>query len=111
MLSARQLLLMRRARDRAIGIAVAPLGAIALLPDPDFWRRVWCVSHVVARSVGEWTECIRGIVFIWACHGRAIILFVARGNNGRRDEPGLRSASLEFGTGRSHVGQVRQALA
>src|SRR3984893_6623088 len=49
MLSARQRLLMRRARDRAIGIAIAPIGAVALLPAPDFRRRVWSVSHVVAR--------------------------------------------------------------
>jgi hypothetical protein len=39
MLSARQLLLMRRACDRAIGIAIAPTGAVAL-PDPDFRRRL-----------------------------------------------------------------------
>src|SRR6516165_2050202 len=47
MLSARQLLLMRRARDRTIDIAIAPLGTVILLPDPDFRRRVCrCVSHV-----------------------------------------------------------------
>src|ERR1700722_1937766 len=56
MLSTRQLLLMRRARDRAIDIAIAPLGTVILLPDPDFRRRVCrCVSHVglafVARQV------------------------------------------------------------
>src|SRR3954451_8647128 len=51
MLSARQLLLVRRARDRAIGVAIAPLGTAFLLPDPDFRRRVFrCVGHVVARS-------------------------------------------------------------
>src|SRR5215468_9414047 len=58
MLSARQLLLMRRTCDRAIGIAIAPTGAVALLPDPDFRRRVFgCVSHVglafIARKVGR----------------------------------------------------------
>src|SRR5215204_2715219 len=58
MLSARQLLLTRRARDRAIGMAIAPIGAVALLPDPDFRRRVLrCVSHVglwcVARLMGR----------------------------------------------------------
>src|SRR5437660_12661944 len=58
MLSARQLLLMRRARDRAIDIAIAPLGTVVLLPDPGFRRRVFrCVSHVglafVARYVGR----------------------------------------------------------
>src|SRR4051812_3827515 len=47
MLAARQFLLMRRARDRAILIAIAPLGAVVLLPDPDFRRRIFrCVSHV-----------------------------------------------------------------
>src|ERR1700689_2822158 len=56
MLSARQRLLMGRARDGAIDIAIAPLGTVVLLPDPDFRRRV-CrfVSHVglafVARQV------------------------------------------------------------
>src|SRR5262249_43428141 len=58
MLSARQLLLMRRARDRAIGIAIAPLGTVVLLPDPDFRRRVFgCVSHIglscVAGKIGR----------------------------------------------------------
>src|SRR5580704_6283523 len=56
MLSTRQLLLMRRARDRAIDGAIAPLGTVILLPDPDFRRRVCrCVSHVgarVCRSIG-----------------------------------------------------------
>src|SRR5215203_3136566 len=57
MLSAWQLLLMRRACDRAIGVAIAPIGAIALLPDPDFRRCVFrCVGHVVARQVDEWIE-------------------------------------------------------
>src|SRR3954447_16268501 len=57
MFSARQLLFMRRAGDRAIGIAVAPIGTVALLPDPDFRRRVFRdVIHVVARQVGEWIE-------------------------------------------------------
>src|ERR1017187_4628809 len=47
MFSARQLLLMRRARDRAICIAIAPIGTVVLLPDPDFrWRVFRCVSHV-----------------------------------------------------------------
>src|SRR5262245_27223917 len=55
MLSARQLLLMRRARDRAIGIAIAPLGTVILLPDPDFARRVFrCVSHVGLSCVARW---------------------------------------------------------
>src|SRR5262245_54144841 len=58
MLSARQLLLMRRARDRTICLAIAPLGTVLLLPDPDFRRRVSRrVSHVglscVARSIGR----------------------------------------------------------
>src|SRR6185295_9549306 len=58
MLSARQRLLMRRARDRAIDIAIAPLGTVVLLPDPDFRRRVFRrVCHVglafVARYVGR----------------------------------------------------------
>src|SRR5580704_16194921 len=56
MLSARQSLLMRRARDRAIDTAIAPLGTVILFPDPDVRRRVCrCVSHVglafVARQV------------------------------------------------------------
>src|SRR5579864_7915005 len=56
MLAARQRLLMRRAGDRAVGIAIAPLGTVVLLPDPDFRRRVCrCVSHVglalIARQV------------------------------------------------------------
>src|SRR4029078_4393314 len=47
MLAARQLLLMRRARDRAIGIAIAPVGTAFFLPDPDVRRRVFrCVGHV-----------------------------------------------------------------
>src|SRR5262249_14283713 len=50
MLSARQLLLMRLARDRAIDIAIAPLGTVVLLPDPDLRRCVFrCVSHVEAH--------------------------------------------------------------
>src|SRR6185436_16065861 len=52
MLSARQLLLMRRTRDRTVGVAIAPIGTVALLPDPDFWRRVLrCVSHVGLLSL------------------------------------------------------------
>src|SRR5215203_2178524 len=48
MLSARQLLLMRGACDRTISVAIAPSGAIALLPDPDLrWRVFRCISHVV----------------------------------------------------------------
>src|SRR6516165_5453947 len=47
MLSARQLLLMRRTRDRAIYIYIAPFGTVVFLPDPDFRRRVFrCVGHV-----------------------------------------------------------------
>src|SRR5208283_3113709 len=61
MLSARQLLLMRRARDRAVLIAVAPLRTVVLLPDPDFRRRVFRrVSHVGSRMsrdrLTEWIE-------------------------------------------------------
>src|ERR1043166_353869 len=56
MLSARQLLLMRRARDRAIDSAIAPLGTVILLPDPDLRGRVFrCVGHVeahICRSIG-----------------------------------------------------------
>src|SRR5262249_47987316 len=38
---------MRRARDRAIDIAIAPLGTAIPLPDPDVRGRVGrCVSHV-----------------------------------------------------------------
>src|ERR1700685_815561 len=56
MLAARQRLLMRRARDSAIDTAIAALGAVILLPDPDVRRRVCrSVSHVglafVARQV------------------------------------------------------------
>src|SRR4051812_47839727 len=52
MLSARQLLLMRRARDRTIGVAIAPIGTVGLLPDPDFRRRVLrCVSHIGLLSL------------------------------------------------------------
>src|SRR5688572_9215348 len=55
MLSARQLLLMRRARDRTIGVAIAPIRTDALLPDPDFRRRVLsCVSHVGLSRVARW---------------------------------------------------------
>ena len=47
MFSARQLLLMRRARDGTVGVAIAPIGTVVLLPDPDFRRLVFrCVSHV-----------------------------------------------------------------
>src|ERR1700676_2240752 len=57
MLSARQLLLMRRARDRAIDIAIAPLGTVILLPDPDFRRRVCgCVSHVGLALIAQWVR-------------------------------------------------------
>jgi hypothetical protein len=44
MLSARQLLLMRGARDRAIDIAIAPVRTVVLLPNPDFRRRATRVS-------------------------------------------------------------------
>src|SRR5688572_19488699 len=64
MLSARQLLLMGRAGDRAIGVAIAPIGAVTLLPDPDFRRRVFrCVGHVVARQVDEWIGDGLGLAF------------------------------------------------
>src|SRR5687767_830490 len=63
MLSARQLLLMRRARDRAIGIAIAPIGTVVLFPDPDFRRRVLRYVIHVGPSVSldglaEWIEWI-----------------------------------------------------
>src|SRR5580704_18502536 len=55
MLSARQLLLMRRAGDRAIDIAIAPFGTVILLPDPNFRRRVCrCVSHVGLAFVAQY---------------------------------------------------------
>ena len=41
MLSARQLLLMSRTRDRAIEIAIAPVGTVVFLPNPDFRRCVF----------------------------------------------------------------------
>src|SRR5580698_8457814 len=58
MLSACQRLVMRRTRDRAIDIAIAPIGTVILLPNPDFRRRVFrCVSHggltFVARVVRQ----------------------------------------------------------
>src|SRR6185437_16942866 len=55
MLSARQLLLMRRTRDGAIDIDVTPFRTVVLLPDPDFRRRVFrCVSHVGLSCVARW---------------------------------------------------------
>src|SRR5262245_54323806 len=52
MFSARQLLLMRRTRDRAIYIDIAPFGTVVFLPGPDFRRRVFrCVNHV-------WLSCV-----------------------------------------------------
>src|ERR1700692_941112 len=55
MLSACQLLLMRRARDGAVGVAIAPIGTVVLLPDPDFRQRVFrCVSHVGLSCVARW---------------------------------------------------------
>src|SRR5690242_11183489 len=61
MLSARQRLLMRRACDRTIGVAIAPIGTVAFLPDPDFRRRVLrCVIHVgLSLSIDGLGECIR----------------------------------------------------
>src|SRR5215813_394757 len=60
MLTARQLLLMGRARNRTVGIAIAPLGTVVLLPDPDVRRRVLsCVSHVGPRlSFNRFAEWI-----------------------------------------------------
>jgi hypothetical protein len=41
-------------RDRAIDVAIAPLGTVILLPDPDFRRRVGrCVSHVGPAFVAQ----------------------------------------------------------
>src|SRR6185295_4010609 len=55
MLSSRQLLFMRRARDRTIGVAIAPIGTVALLPDPDFrWRVLRCVIHVGLSCIARW---------------------------------------------------------
>src|SRR5262245_52367242 len=75
MLSARQLLLMRRARDRAIDIAIAPLWTVVLVPDPDFRRRVFrCDSHVGltfgARQVGRMDRVVNvGCKsWLWVCH-------------------------------------------
>jgi hypothetical protein len=54
MLAARQRLLVRRARDRAIGVAITPIGTAFLLPDPDFRRRVFrCVSYVGLSCVAR----------------------------------------------------------
>src|SRR5262249_29516176 len=67
MRSARQLLLMRLGRDTAIDIAIAPLGTVVLLPDPDLRRRVFrCVCHVEGHgccSSGErnWYVGERGL--------------------------------------------------
>src|SRR5262245_45186979 len=58
MLPARQLLFMRRARDRAIGGAVAPIGAVALLPDPNVRRRV---CSVLGHAGLSWTLLHRSI--------------------------------------------------
>src|SRR5271156_260873 len=78
MLSTPQFLLMRRARDRAIDIAIAPLGTVILLPDPDFRRRVGrCVSHVGSclslNRFAEWIERRSWPVQLWlwalACMG------------------------------------------
>src|SRR6516165_1344939 len=66
MLSTRQLLLMRRARDRAIDIAIAPLGTVILRPDPDFRRRVGsCVIHVGLTFVAQWIERRSWLVQLW----------------------------------------------
>src|SRR5580704_7895785 len=77
MLATLQLLLMRRARDRAIDVAIAPLGTVILLPDPDFRRRVCrCVSHVGSRlsldGFAEWIERRSWPVqsWLWACAAR-----------------------------------------
>src|SRR5690348_6258658 len=58
MLAARQFLVMRRTRDRAIGMGIAPVGTVVLLPDPDVRRRVLRrVSHgglaLVTRQGGR----------------------------------------------------------
>src|SRR4029077_7202422 len=75
MLSARQLLVMRRARDRAIDIAIAPLRTVVLLPDPDFRRRVFrCVSHVGLTFVARWVgrmDRVWGVgcpIMVVGCH-------------------------------------------
>src|SRR3954462_9648488 len=67
MLSARQLLLMCRARDRAIGIAKAPFGTVLFLPAPDFRRRVLrCVSHIgLSCDVAFDPTCQRNVP--WCC--------------------------------------------
>src|SRR5580704_7213121 len=55
MLAARQRLLVGRARDGAVGAAIAPIGTVVLLPDPDLRRRVFrCVSHVGLSCVARW---------------------------------------------------------
>src|ERR1700757_2701944 len=55
MLAARQRLLVGRARDGAGGAAIAPIGTVVLLPDPDFRRRVFRgVSHVGLSCVARW---------------------------------------------------------
>src|SRR5580692_8257807 len=69
MLSARQLLLMRRARDGAVGVAIAPIGTVVLFPDPDFRRRVFrCVSHVGLSCVARWVGRMNRVITNSAQH-------------------------------------------
>src|SRR5262247_1829759 len=85
MLSARQLLLMRRACDRAIGIAIAPTGDVALVPDPDFRRRVFgCVSHVGLAFIARWV----GRMDKMASVGCPVIVV---GGRRARDKPPVRT--------------------
>src|SRR5215831_1535375 len=86
MLSTRQLLLMGRARDRAIDIAIAPLGTVILLPDPDFRRRVGrCVRHVGLAFVAQWVRRMDRAVIL-ACP----IMVVGVGHVCGTAQPGIR---------------------
>src|SRR4051812_29389687 len=113
MLSARQLLLMRRARDRAICMAVAPIGAVALLPDPDFRRRVFRrVSHVgLASPWLDWPmdrmASVGCPIRLWRCHVYTAAAQLEYPTNSRRlmrvdaaQREGIGS-SLHLGSGHS----------